>query len=173
MDSLLTIALSAAVAVQAHEPPIVQRVETQNVQPVPVVDFVPGPQLLPTADLRAWLDGQGAKAPRPMLRLPVVLAFDAEPGRGLARAWLGDQPLPREDAVLIAPDDGALGISLADRARELCAPDAPTCAMWLDGTWGPLVELPGQDPGDLPVFAVRSVHGLIAPGETIRAFIER
>lgn len=173
MAPLLVLALTAMVAAHPHGPPIVQRAEASPMQPTPVRAFVPGPELLPSAALRAWLDEQGAKDPRPMLRLPVLLTFDAGLERGLARAWIGDQPVPREDAVLIAPDDGALGISLADRARELCAPDATACAVWLDGTWGPLVELPGLEPGGLPVFAVRYVKGLVAPGDEIRVFVER
>lgn len=37
-------------------------------------------------------------------------------------------------ALELACDDSRLGVSLADRARQACG-DAPTCELWLIGTW--------------------------------------
>lgn len=173
MAVTLPLILCAAVAAHAGEPPIVQRAEAQAMQPSPQIAFSPGPELLPADALRAWLEEQGAKDPKPMLRLPVVLSFEQGLVMGISRAWIGVLPQPPDGAVLLRLDDSALGISLPDRVAEHCAPDATTCALWLDGTWGSLLPLLLPEvPGAPPTFSVRSVRGLIAPGHEIRAHVQ-
>ena len=174
MTILPILALCAAVVAHPSEPPIVQRVQAQAMQPAPVLEYSPGPASQPAAELRAWLSEQEARDPKPMLRLPVVLSFAADTLPSIERAWIGVLPQAPEGAVLLRLDDSALGVSLLDRARELCAPGATTCALWLDGTPGSLLPLllPAV-PGAPPVFAVRGVHGLIAPGDEIRAYVQQ
>jgi hypothetical protein len=173
MGSLVPTLICCMACAHPDQPPIVQRAEVRTMQAAPVVPFVPGPELLPVDALRAWLDERGATDPAPMLRLPVVLSMDQGLALGVTRAWIGVLPQPPEDALLIRVDDTTLGIALTDRLAEYCAPDATTCALWLDGTWGsPLPLLLPAVPGAPPVFTLRSVKGLIAPGEEVRVYVQ-
>ncbi len=166
------LAVTAVVAAHPHEPPIVQRAEVRTMQPTPVYSYAPGPELTPTDALRGWLDEQGAKDPAPMLRLPVVVELAQGAALGVTRAWIGVLPEPPEGALLIKVDDTTMGVGLADRLDGLCAPEAKTCALWLDGMWGsPLPLLLPAVPGAPPVFTLRNVHQLIAPGDEVRVFV--
>ena len=110
--------------------------------------------LTPSADLLAWLGRQGGAR----VRLPVRLQF-ADQGRlalGPAHVGAWDEPAP--DGISLTLDDTALGISLLDRARELCPAGEQACALWVEGTWGPLIGEP--DPAK-PTLAVREVGGLV------------
>ena len=114
----------------------------------------------PEATLGLWFEANAAAGERRIrLRIPVVVTAppDASPGsRGavLARP-AGAAPLA------VDLDDSALGISLCDRLRSLC-PGSGECALWLEGYWGSLVELPGtgQAPRAIP-FAVLEVGPLL------------
>lgn len=87
--------------------------------------FVVGSALRPAEGLRAWLAANAGRR----LRLPVVL------GRGVVGFSLrGARIGGGADALTIRCDDCALGIGLADRARQ-AAGDAATCALWLEGFW--------------------------------------
>lgn len=87
--------------------------------------FVVGSALRPAEGLRAWLAANAGRR----LRLPVVL------GRGHVGFLLRGARIGGEaDALTIRCDDCALGIGLADRARQ-AAGDAATCALWLEGFW--------------------------------------
>ncbi len=142
-------------------------------QPAPEISFVPGPDLQPGEILRAWLEDQGARSPKPMLRLPVVLSFEQGQVMGVSRAWIGVLPEPPDGSVMLRLDDSALGIPLSDRAREHCAPEAESCALWLEGTWGSLLPLLMPPVlGEIPTLAVRGVKGLVAPGDEVRAFVQ-
>jgi len=173
MIPLLSFALCAAVTAHPHDPPIVERAEARTMQPAPEITYGPGPELQPGEVLRAWLEDQGVRTPKPMLRLPVVLAFEQGQVMGATSAWIGVLPQAPEDAVMLRIDDSALGISLQERVREHCAPEADSCALWLDGTWGSLLPLllpPVM--GEIPTFAVRSVKGPVAPGDEVRVFVQ-
>lgn len=92
------------------------------------VTFAPGPALTPAATALAHLDRLGAD-PRPRLvRLPIVVAFDAL--LAIVDARLGQAA----DAPRVVLDDGALGIGLSDRARVLCAA-GQRCPLRLVGYW--------------------------------------
>ena len=94
----------------------------------------PGPALL------QWIQGR-AKADdgrRRTLRLPVAIRRPRGGTGARAAAISGTAELPA-DAVLLTLDDGALGISLAERLRAACGA-ATHCVVWLEGRWGPLLH---------------------------------
>lgn len=98
-------------------------------QPPPEIAFTPGPALTPAAGALSHLDRLGAEAPARRVRLPVVLTLDRERLAILeARLGRGD------DASRLRLDDGRLGISLLDRARDLCPPEG-RCVLRLVGYW--------------------------------------
>lgn len=88
----------------------------------PAHRFVRGAALSPGSLLIAWLDQAGTLT----VRLPVVLV----------RTTLGARDARISgDALPIELDDGALGVSLADRLAAADLPlDAPG-AIWLEGRW--------------------------------------
>jgi hypothetical protein len=99
----------------------------RNLVPDTVVRrFVRGAATEPKEALLAWLAVQGRDR---RLRLPVVLARGAV-WFSLRGARVGGGP----DPLTIRIDDAALGVGLADRARQACG-DAAMCAMWVEGFW--------------------------------------
>ena len=169
---ILGFALPTSLWAHSEPSPLEQRVEAETLQPTPVLSYVPGPELLPVDTLRAWLDEKGAAASKPMLRLPVTVRFGGQLAFGIAQAWIGLAADPGDDTLVLRLDDGAMGESLQDRLRAICADGAPQCHVWLDGTWGPLVPLPAPLVDDRPTLAVRDVPGLVAPGEEVRVMVQ-
>lgn len=123
--------------------------------------FVKGAAVDGGEALVAWLDTQRGV----MLRLPV--SFSPAPENVLAqrRAWLGSVATVGAAKLLeIRLDDTALGIALPDQLRTFCPDKGTGCLLWLEGTWGPLVDgppLPFVEQSALPVVAVRRVVGLV------------
>jgi hypothetical protein len=159
------LALCAAIAAEAPEPSSPVSAEVRPMQPVAVPSFVTGPTLEPVEALRSWLEAQGAASPRPLLRLPVSVAWPPVDPLAAPRAWIGADP----EALGVRLDDGALGVGLQERLRGLCPEGAEPCRVWLLGTWGPLLPLPGEEA--VPTLAVRGVQGLVQEGDEIRAFV--
>ncbi len=138
--------------------------------------FVPGPPLSPSGPLLTWLQAHGGE-PRKLLRLPVVVTF-SNPGRfAIGRAWIGGAPAdaPPADAVELRLDDTGLKVSLVEHVRARCADDeAMSCALWLDGLWGPRVAgdpfgggaLPGAGPARWP-FAVVEAGDVVDPAHVM------
>lgn len=116
--------------------------------------FVVGSALRPAEGLRAWLAANAGRR----LRLPVVLGR-GHVGFSLRGARIGGEA----DALTIRCDDCALGIGLADRARQ-AAGDAATCALWLEGFW--------RGGEDDPFLAVVKVGERIGPDELAAAGAE-
>jgi hypothetical protein len=87
--------------------------------------FVPGSATSPADALLAWLATVGDAR----LRLPVVLVR-GDVWFSLRGARIGGAA----DAPRIRLDDCALGVGLAERARQAFG-DAPTAALWLEGRW--------------------------------------
>ena len=117
-----------------------------------------GVEVSDAAALKAWIAAHATTpggAGKVLLRAPV--RFQRDDLGQIQGAHIGATP--------VALDDGALGISLADRAGQHC-PAQGECALWLDGTWGPLVPMPGPPAG--PTFAVRQVVGPVKAGEPLR-----
>lgn len=116
--------------------------------------FAGGAALRPVEALRAWLAANAGRR----LRLPVVLGRGAV-GFSLRGARIGGEA----DALKIRCDDCALGIGLADRARQ-AAGDAASCAVWLEGFW--------RGDEDDPYLAVVKVGEKIGPDELAAAGAE-
>jgi hypothetical protein len=109
-------------------------------------DFVP-PTFEPAVALddpafAHWLAGTDAeiKLPITIWRGPIGQIEAAAIGAPAARPEVG-----------LRLDDAALGISLVDRARDLCGETDP-CTIWLSGRYSP------------ERFSVLAVHGLAGPG---------
>ncbi len=132
----------------------------------PTVSMQEGPSISPTSALVAWLD-EHAKGGR-LVALPVTVVFDDAYKLGIVDAVVGGG----DDALHLELDDAAMSIGLLDVLRGKCAADATSCAVWLDGTWGPLVARRGPPPpGGFrgPTFAVRRVgDGFVGDVERIR-----
>lgn len=103
--------------------------------------FGPGPTVTDPG-FEAWLEAQG----------PVKLPFTIwrKPRRVGAMGVHAQQP-----AKVLRFSDGALGIPLDERLRQLCG-DADPCRVWLSGKRGESMPLPDPDPST--VFNVHAVH---------------
>jgi hypothetical protein len=143
--------------------------------------FQPGPALSPSAALLAWLQASAAGGDRKLLRLPVVINF-ANPGRfSFGVCWIGTEPAkpgggPPDDAVLIKPDSSGMSVSLVDQVKQKCGDKVMSCALWLDGLWGPLVEggpqaPPAAGPTRWP-FAITAVGDVVDPAATTTGFLK-
>lgn len=100
--------------------------------------FKAGPAVAKSKELLAWLGSHTG-----LIKLPVVLT-KGPMGFSNRAAKVG--------STAIVIDDAALGISLADRATQLC--ESGPCELWLLGTWK------GTSGKDL-VFQVTKVDGAI------------
>ena len=126
--------------------------------PQPARSFVPGPALADGAALLGWLRAH----PDARVRIPVVILFSPDGLRAPRLTFLGTDPAPpAEDAILLELDDSALGIGLDTRLRSLCDAESDACAVWIEGTWGPL--LPGLRSTEAPPWpvTVRDVGPLV------------
>jgi hypothetical protein len=125
--------------------------------------LVPGPALEPSGELLAGLDREAPADARPRrrIRLPVVVSL-ADGGLSIGGAFIGvSAASPGADPIALRLDDTALGVSLLDQVRAHCPDAGAGCALWLEGTWGPMIELPALAPPDpdapAHTFAVLSV----------------
>ena len=143
----------------------------QNLKtPEPERTFVDGQPIEPPAKLLEWLESTGSAEPRPHIRLPVVVRFSNPHRIGLAGGHIGVSLAIRPDAIQVALDDTAMGISLLDRVRQTCPDDKQTeCAVWLEGTWG------GGPERTFRVFRLVGANPPEPPGggAPIRALIEQ
>lgn len=98
-------------------------------QPPGEIALTQGPALQPAATALTCLDRVGAEAPPRRVRLPVALTLDKH-RLAIVEARLGRG----NDAPRLDLDDGRLGISLLDRARDVC-PEAGRCLLRLVGYW--------------------------------------
>lgn len=143
--------------------------------------FQPGPALSSSEPLLAWLHASAAGGQRKLLRLPVVINF-ANPGRfSFGACWIGTQPAapgasPPADAVLIKPDSTGLSVSLVDQVKQKCGDKAMSCALWLDGEWGPRVEggpvAPAAAGPTRWPFAVVAVGEIVDPAKATTGFVK-
>jgi len=110
--------------------------------------------LTPSTNLLTWLGEQAGAH----LKLPVRLQFADEHRLALGPAHVGGWAEPGPESLALTLDDTALGISLLDRVRDLCPEGDLTCALWLEGSWGPLI---GESDPAKPTLAVREVGALV------------
>jgi hypothetical protein len=99
------------------------------VAPIEEPAFTQGPALQPAAAALAYLNRLGNEERRKRVRVPVALTFD-EDRLAIAEARLGRG----DKAPRLRLEDARLGISLLDRARDLC-PKAGLCVLRLVGYW--------------------------------------
>ncbi len=92
-------------------------------------EFTRGPALVPTAELLVWLDATRSDIGQRRVRLPVWLELK---GPAITSARIG--AADGADVVKLKIRDGAMGISVVDRARRASRDGAPA-AMWLEGLW--------------------------------------
>ncbi|MDP2304938.1 MAG: hypothetical protein Q8P18_02810 [Pseudomonadota bacterium] len=150
---LLLLGCAARPAPASRPPPSLEPTVATPLTPPPARTFDDGPAVADPAAVLTWLDaGRGRR-----VQLPVVVQFDDQHRLAVTGASIGAGGVP------LKLDDTAMGIALIDQLRTLCPP-GPACTVWLEGTWGPLMEgMPdfGTDAGPARHdFAVRRVVGL-------------
>ena len=121
------------------------------------VHWMAGPSIAPLPELLIWLEAnrKTEAGNRRYLRLPVVVI----PPTAHAlhnRYFIGvENALPESERIYLQMDDGAMGISFADRLRSLDLSESPV--IWIEGFWGSLLEMPDKHRLETP-FAVRRVE---------------
>lgn len=143
------------------------------------LSFTAGPPIQPYDQLLRWLDSVGtAGKSRRLLKLPVCIQFVDISHWAIASAHIGtDIEDLAHGALVLSLDDGGLGQSLLSVLQTLCPPDSDSCALWLEGYWGPLLTPVGKEPhgikedgssasdqskdSELQWFAVLSIGSLI------------
>lgn len=131
-------------------------------EPAVTDTYDPGPELTPSDDLVAWFKGDGAGK---LVQLPVVVTPSV---LGVSKGQVAGLEIKLEDT--------AMSVGLADRLRPDCPYDEP-CAVWLEGVWGPTVDMPGPPmPSfgpDKETFSVRRYVGRVADGDEQRVRIPK
>ena len=138
--------------------------------------FVPGSALEAAEALLDWLDNTiKPLSPRKAIRLPVVVRFEDEHRLGWGAVQVGLSADTTAGALHLDLDDGALGNPLLDTLAADC-PKGDACALWMEGYWGALVDMPDFDMPGLPdegpkrhPFAVLKVVGPVADGDSAAA----
>ena len=161
---------------------------TNPMRPTSPVSFIPGPPIQPSSELLNWLNNetQTNSGSRTRLRLPVVIYFQDSYRLALGDAFIGISNINRDnDAIFLSLSDSAMSVSLLSTLRDLCPTTENSCAVWLEGYWGPPMELnlpqlsaPKQDRAKKikSPFSVLKVHELIqeqlGQDEEVRVLIE-
>ena len=160
--------------------PSITAVPERPMNPTPSVQYEEGTPLQPSSALLAWLQGlnNGTQGPDPFIRLPVVLRFEDTLKLGIHEAWIGgSNDDVGQDSIAIRLDDTGMSVGVLDQVLDRIPPDDLSYVVWLEGTWGPLVdlpmpEIPGEPPDAREVFAVRRVGDAVTPGQGTHAHIE-
>jgi len=119
--------------------------------PATKVAWEVGPGVDQPAELKSWIQEVRAKPgeERPLVRIPVVASMD-EHRLQISSAFLGVSA-DASNHFALRLDDSALGISLVARLRHRCPEDRRSCVIWVEGYWGPLLDLP-RDPDATPPY---------------------
>lgn len=153
-------------------------------RPAQPASMVEGPLIQPSKPLLDWLEknSRTATGKRLRFRLPVVVRFEDQYRLALSGAFIGTTEADGgAQAILLGLDDTGMGTALIDQLRDRCPKSTNSCAVWLEGYWGQLVEAPmPESPSTAGIkkhpFAVLRVHGMIDPqarqAEPIHAMIE-
>lgn len=161
---------------------------TNPMRPTNSVSFIPGPAIKPSNQLLNWLNNetQTTSGSRRQLRLPVVIHFQDSYRLGIGDSFIGASDRHRDDnAIFLSLSDSAMGVSLLSTLRDICPKEVNSCAVWLEGYWGSLIdfdlpELSGrrkdQEENVKSPFSVLKVHALIeeqlGQDEEVRVLIE-
>ena len=153
----------------------------------PATKMQEGPPIQPSQPLLDWLNSNAvnSRAQRNRFKLPVVIRFADSHRIEIASAFLStsEKDLPK-DPIELALDGTGMSISLLTVLRQRCPQTAVSCAVWLEGYWGKLIQSTSKGstlPSDSSSgnkrwpFAVLQVHELIVPSlpaASTRAFIE-
>ncbi len=156
-----------------------------NLPSQPSTELVEGPAIEPPDQLLAWLETTPGAAGerRRRIQLPVVVRFEDEYRLAVGEAFVGARvEAKRPDALRLALEDTGMSVALLTQLGGLCPKPAEACALWLEGYWGRLVDmpsipdLPGVGPDGRKPFSVLKVHGRIDPpppvGAVVHAFVE-
>ena len=117
------------------------------------------PALSPSAELLSWLEAHADT--------PVILPFSVR--RQILGLDGGD--LVAEPAVDFKLDDSMMGVGLMERLLDVCSDLDVPCVVWLEGTFGEVMPLPGFE-AEGPAFAVIRMHGLVEGTPTHARFPE-
>lgn len=141
--------------------------------PATPVKMTEGPAVQPTGALVEFLNqnARSSAGKKRRFKLPVVVRFEDEHRLAIGAAHIGgDAAAPGADAIALSLDDTAMSIALLDTVSQRCPKGQASCALWLEGYWGPLMDTPmpefgASQPGERRwPFAVLRVHEAIAPG---------
>jgi hypothetical protein len=149
-------------------------------------NFIPGPAIKPSTQLLDWLNKEAktASGSNKRLRLPVVIHFEDSYRLAIGNSFIGTSDADRDqNTIFLSLDDSSMGVSLLSKVTDICPKTTNSCALWLEGYWGSLINLniPGlselrEDKGKKWPFTVREVHGLIQQeaghNQEIKVFIE-
>ena len=173
------VAFWAALLMFTGCPGITAAPET-TMNPTPTIQYTQGPPLQPAEALVSWLQGAASPGqdPKPFIRLPVVIRFEDSLKLGIHEAWIGGSDAEiGEGSVALRLDDTGMSVGVLDHILDRIPAEDVHCVVWLEGTWGPLVDLPmpqipGEPPDTRDVFAVRRVGEMVTPGQGTHAHIE-
>lgn len=141
---------------EQRRPPVKQK--AHQTESVTQIAWEVGPGVDQSAALENWIHAASAKpsGKPPLVRIPVVASMD-EHRLGISSAFLGVSA-DASNQIALHLDDSALGISMADRLRQRCPEARRSCVIWVEGYWGPLVDLPRDRDATPPyTFAVLEV----------------
>lgn len=168
---LLTVGLDAGCKRNAQQTREESRMTSMNPSTsASRVQMVEGPRLETAEDLRRWLDENSNKPDghRRRFRLPVTLRFADEYRLALGAGSIG--------SIEVRLDDTAMQTPLLEAVKRQCPQGQTTCTLWLEGYWGPLINVPNMpsfDPPGTKHFAVLRVDQAVASNDSdIRAQME-
>jgi|GEM_PF-1633688 len=148
-----------------------------SLKPQSPIEYLPGIPIKPRLDALAWLDDNNITLGdyRRYFKIPVTIRFENEYRLHIFQAVIGVHSSNFDNQVIyLSLDDSAMGISLIDHLRHNCEVSNQTCAVWLEGYWGKLIEDLSQEiaePTTLSLeqkkfpFAVRRFGGLISESD--------
>ncbi len=102
----------------------------------------------PTPALLNWLEETSTGAsPRPLFRLPVYVEFGDEYRLDYGRVVVGTSmgttgDADKDTSLHLDLDDGGMMNPLLERLAATCPKGETGCAFFMDGHWGPLVDVP-------------------------------
>ena len=117
---------------------------TNPMRPTNPVSFIPGPPIKPSSQLLNWLnhEAQTASGSRKRLRLPVVIHFQDSYRLALGDSFIGTSDHNRdENTIFLSLDDTAMGVSLLSTLSHICPKTTNSCAVWIEGYWGSVIDL--------------------------------